>query len=147
VGGKGNPGVIQNVKGTDGAIGYADGPDAKKNNLTPAALDVGAGPVEISPDTVGTALSKSKVTMNGQDIRVKINYGLQEAGAYPAILVTYEITCTKGLPADQAKLAKSFLTFVTSDEGQALLAPIGHLPLPADLISKARSAVSALSAA
>jgi len=146
VGGKGNPGVIQNVKGADGAIGYADGPDAKKNNLTPALLDVGAGPVEISPDSVGKALSKSEISATGQDIKVKINYGLQEAGAYPAILVTYEITCTKGLPGDQAKFVKSFLTFTASDEGQALLAPIGHLPLPADLISKVRASVGALGA-
>jgi phosphate transport system substrate-binding protein len=144
IGGKGNPGVIQNVKGADGAIGYADGPDAKKNNLTPASLDVGAGPTEISPDTVGKALSASKTTVTGQDIKVSINYGLKQAGAYPAILVTYEITCTKGLPADQAKLVKSFLTFTASDAGQALLAPIGHLPLPADLISKVRASVSAL---
>jgi phosphate transport system substrate-binding protein len=147
VGGKGNPGVIQNVKGADGAIGYADGPDAKKNSLTPALLDVGAGPVEISAETVGKALSASEVTEDGQDIRVKINYGLKEAGAYPAILVTYEITCTKGLPADQATFVKSFLTFTASDEGQALLAPIGHLPLPDELISKVRTAVSGLSAA
>jgi phosphate transport system substrate-binding protein len=146
VGGKGNDGVVQNVKSADGAIGYVDGPDAKKNGLTPASLDVGAGAVDISADTVGKALSASEVSANGQDIRVKINYGLKEAGAYPAILVTYEITCTKGLPAEQAKLVQSFLTYTASKEGQGLLSNIGHLPLPADLISKVRSAVTALSA-
>jgi phosphate transport system substrate-binding protein len=144
VGGKSSSGVVQNVTGADGAIGYVDGPDAKKNKLTPALLDVGAGPVEISADSVGKALSLSDVKATGQDIKVKINYGAKEAGAYPAILVTYEITCTRGLPADQAKLVKSFLTFTASDEGQALLAPIGHLPLPSDLISKVRAAVGAL---
>jgi len=147
VGGKGNAGVVQNVKSADGAIGYVDGPDAKKNGLTPAALDVGAGPVEISAETVGKALSASEITQNGQDIRVKISYGLKEAGAYPAILVTYEITCTKGLPTDQAKLVKSFLTYTASDAGQGLLTPIGHLPLPTDLITKVRAAVQALGAA
>ena len=145
VGGKGNDGVVQNVKGADGAIGYVDGPDAKKNSMTPATLDVGAGPVDISADTVGKALSASQITANGQDIQVKINYGLKDAGAYPAILVTYEITCTKGLPAEQAKLVQSFLTYTASEEGQGLLASIGHLPLPADLISKVRDAVKALS--
>jgi phosphate transport system substrate-binding protein len=146
VGGKGNDGVVQNVKSADGAIGYVDGPDAKKNGLTPASLDVGAGAVDISADTVGKALSASEISANGQDIRVKINYGLKEAGAYPAILVTYEITCTKGLPAEQAKLVQSFLTYTASQEGQGLLSGIGHLPLPADLISKVRDAISALSA-
>lgn len=145
VGGKASAGVVQNLKGSDGAIAYLDGPDAKKNNFTPASLDVGAGPVEISADTVGKALSASSVTVNGQSVLVKINYGLKDAGTYPAILVTYQITCTKGLPADQAKFVHSFLTFEASDEGQALLTPIGHLPLPADLISKVRTAVAALS--
>jgi len=145
VGGKGNTGVIQNVKGADGSLGYADGPDAKKNGLTPATLDVGAGPVAISADTVGKALSGSEVTVNGQDIRVKINYGLRDAGAYPAILVTYEITCTRGLSAAQAKLVQSFLTYTASAQGQGLLAGIGHLPLPPDLIGKVRDAVKGLS--
>jgi len=145
IGGKASAGVVQNVKGADGAIGYVDSPDAKKNNFTPAALDVGAGPVEISADAVGKALSASDVTVNGADVRVKIKYGLTDAGSYPAILVTYEITCTKGLPSEQAKLVRSFLNYAVSDEGQALLAPIGHLPLPTDLLSKARAAVGALS--
>lgn len=144
VGGKDSSAVVQQVKSTDGAIGYVDGPDAKKNNLTPAALDTGNGPVEISADSVGKALSAAQTSVDGQDIRVTINYGLKEAGAYPAILVTYEITCTKGLPADQAKLVKSFLTYTASEQGQGQLADIGHLPLPADLLSKVQAAVAQL---
>jgi phosphate transport system substrate-binding protein len=144
VGAKDSAALVQNVKGTDGAIGYVDGPDATKNGLTPAALDTGSGAVEISPDTVGKAVQAAQVTVNGQDITVKINYGLKEAGAYPAVLATYEITCTAGLPADQAKFVKSFLTFTASAEGQAVLAPLGHIALPADLLSKVQTAVAAL---
>jgi phosphate transport system substrate-binding protein len=145
VGGKASAGVVQNVKGTDGAIGYVDGPDAKKNNFTPASLDTGSGAVDISADAVGKALSAAQVAVTGQDIKVSINYGLKQAGAYPAILVTYEITCTKGLPSDQAKFVHSFLAYTSSAEGQALLEPLGHLPLPADLLSKVQTAVAGLS--
>jgi phosphate transport system substrate-binding protein len=139
--------MVQQVKGADGAIGYVDGPDAVKNNLTPAALDTGNGPVELNTDSISKAVAAATATVSGQDIKVKINYALKEAGAYPAILVTYEITCTKGLAADQAKFVKSFLTYTASDAGQGALAAIGHSPLPADLLSKVKEAVSGLSAA
>jgi phosphate transport system substrate-binding protein len=140
-------GLVQSVKGTDGAIGYVDGPDATKNSLTPAKLDVGAGAVAPSADTVGKAVSAAKVTGDNQDIVLAINYGLKDAGTYPAILATYEITCTQGLPADQAKFVKSFLTYTASTSGQAELTKLGYSQLPDQLASKVRSAVDSLSAA
>jgi phosphate transport system substrate-binding protein len=140
-------GLVQSVKGTDGAIGYVDGPDATKNSLTPAKLDVGAGAVAPTADTVGKAVSAAKVTGDNQDIVVAINYGLKDAGTYPAILATYEITCTQGLSADQAKFVKSFLTYTASESGQAELTKLGYSQLPTELATKVRSAVDALSAA
>jgi phosphate transport system substrate-binding protein len=138
--------LVQSVKGTDGAIGYVDGPDATKNSLTPAKLDVGSGAVEPNADTVGKAISAAQVSGDDQDVVLKINYGLKDAGAYPAILATYEITCTKGLTADQAKFVKSFLTYTASEAGQAELTKLGYSPLPAELATKVRSAVDSLSA-
>lgn len=138
--------LVQSVKGTDGAIGYVDGPDATKNSLTPAKLDVGAGAVAPSADTVGKAISAAEVTGDAQDIVLKINYGLKDAGTYPAILATYEITCTKGLSADQSKFVKSFLTYTASTAGQTELTKLGYSQLPDELATKVRSAVDALSA-
>jgi phosphate transport system substrate-binding protein len=140
-------GLVQSVKGTDGAIGYVDGPDATKNTLTPAKLDVGAGAVAPSADTVGKAVSSAKITGDAQDIVLAINYGLKDAGTYPAILATYEITCTKGLTADQAKFVKSFLTYTASAAGQAELTKLGYSQLPDALATKVRAAVDSLSAA
>jgi len=139
--------LVQSVKGTDGAIGYVDGPDATKNSLTPAKLDVGAGPVEPSADTVGKAISAAKVSGSSQDVVLDINYGLKDAGTYPAILATYEITCSKGLSADQAKFVKSFLAYMASESGQGELSKLGYSPLPRELATKVRSAVDSLSAA
>jgi phosphate transport system substrate-binding protein len=146
VGAPDNAGIVQNVKSTDGAIGYADGPDAKKNSLTPAKLDVGAGPVAPDATSVGKAISAAKIEGDNQDVKLSINYGLKEAGTYPAILATYEITCTKGLSADQAKFVKSFLTYTASTEGQGVLEGLGYSPLPDELATKVRSAVDALAA-
>jgi phosphate transport system substrate-binding protein len=146
-GAKDSAAVVQTVKSTDGAIGYVDGPDAKKNGLTPAALDTGSGPVEISPESVGKAVEKAEVSQEGADITVKINYGLKEPDTYPAILATYEITCTAGLPADQATFVRTFLTYTSSSEGQGMLAALGNIPLPAGLLSKVTQSVSTLPAA
>jgi phosphate transport system substrate-binding protein len=146
-GAKDSAALVQTVKGTDGAIGYVDGPDATKNSLKPAALDTGSGAVQLTPETVGKAVDAATVTVDGQDITVKINYGLKDAGAYPAILATYEITCTAGLPADQAQFVRSFLSYTASAAGQALLAGVGHVALPASLLTKVQAAVSALPAA
>jgi phosphate transport system substrate-binding protein len=146
-GAKDSAGMVQQVKGTDGAIGYVDGPDAVKNSLTPAQIDTGSGPVEISADSVGKAVSAAKTTVDGQNIKLSIEYGLKEAGAYPAILATYEITCTKGLKEEDAKFVKSWLTYTASTAGQGVLAALGHSPLPADLLTKVQAAVSGLGAA
>jgi phosphate transport system substrate-binding protein len=138
-------GLVQSVKGTDGAIGYVDGPDATRNSLTPAQLDVGAGPVKAGPDTVGKAISAAKVSGDEQNVVLDINYGLKDAGTYPAILATYQITCTEGLPSQQAKLVRSFLTYMASTSGQAELPKLGYSQLPAELATKVRAAVDSLS--
>lgn len=144
VGGKDSLAVVQQLKNTDGALGYVDGPDAIKNNLRTASVDVGQGPVAATKESVAKALSAAKTTVDGPSVTVAVNYGLHEAGAYPAILVTYEITCSKGLSGDQGALVKSFLNYAASDQGQAALEPIGHQPLPADLINQVRKAVNSL---
>ena len=144
IGAPDSAGLVGQVKATDGAIGYVDGPDAVKNQLTPAKLDTGHGAVAISTESVGAALKAAQVTDTAGDIRVDIDYGLKAEGAYPAILVTYEITCAAGLPSDQAALVKSFLTYTASAAGQQALERAGHLPLPESLIAKVRTAVAGI---
>lgn len=146
--GKGAPdsaGIASEVKGTDGAFSYVDTPDAKKNDLKSAALDTGSGPVEISDETVGKAVASAKRAGEGNDIKLSLDYGLKAAGAYPLVLVTYEITCEKGLPAEQSKLAKSFLKYTASADGQAAAAKAGYSKLPTELQADVTKAVDAIS--
>lgn len=139
--------MVQQIKGADGAVGYVDNPDAVKNDLKTAAIDTGSGGVAISEESVGKAIAAAELTESGGDLTFSIDYGLKEAGAYPAILATYQITCTQGLPAEQAKLVKSFLSYQISDAGQTKLNEIGYVALPTELRSKVRSAVDGLTAA
>lgn len=136
--------MVGQVKNTNGAIGYVDNPDAVKNGLHAAAVDTGSGPVKISPEAVAKVVDATKVNQDGQDITLDLAYGVKQPGAYPVLLATYEITCTKGLPSDQAKFVKSFLTFTVSDAGQGLLADLGYIRLPKTLQGTVQAAVGQL---
>ena len=60
------------------------------------------------------------------------------------VLVTYEITCEKGLDAAQAGLVKSFLTYAASDAVQGALSSTGYVPITGDLLTKVRASVAAI---
>ena len=60
------------------------------------------------------------------------------------MLVTYEIVCDKGNPADKLPLLKSFLTYTSSTSGQGVLTTLGYAPLPETVRSKVASTVSNL---
>jgi phosphate transport system substrate-binding protein len=137
--------MVRQVKGTDGAIGYVDHPDAVRNDLTVAAIDTGGGPVEPTAETVGKAVSAADLDADRGDLVFDIDYGLTEKGAYPAIQATYQLTCTRGLPAGQAKLVKSFLAYQIGDAGQKVLADAGYVPLPSELRSRVEDGIDALS--
>ena len=134
------------VKQTDGAIGYVDNPDATNNKLPTAAIDTGQGPVKISPESIGKVIEASKINKNGLDTTVDVAYGLRAPGAYPALMVTQFITCSKGLPAEQARMVKSFITLTAGDQGQELIAEAGYIPLPTSLRGQVQASVAQLSA-
>ena len=141
-GAKGSDGVSAAIKGTTNTIGYVEWSFATQNQLQMAQIDNGGGPVTLSADSVGKAVSAAKVTGTGDDLTLKLDYATKTAGAYPIILVTYEITCVKGLPTDQAKLVKGFLTYVSSSDGQGKLTALGYAPLPTEIQSKVQAIVA-----
>ncbi len=141
-GAKGSDGVSAAVKQSPGTIGYAEYSYAKANSIAYAKVDNGGGAVELTPDAVGKAVAAAEVTGTGDDLTLKLDYATKAAGAYPILLVTYEITCMQGLPADQAGLTKSFLTYTASTEGQAKLTELGYAPLPAEIQQKVAAVVA-----
>lgn len=146
-GGEGAPdsaGMVSAVNGTDGAIGYVDGADAKKNDLNVAALDSGSGPVELSPDSVGKAVAAAERTGTGDDIVLKINYGLKEDGAYPAMLATYTMACEKGNDPAKVDALKSFLNYWITD-GQKVLDDNGYSALPDELRTDVEAVIQKIS--
>ena len=76
------------------------------------------GAVELSKDTASAAAGAAKITGTGDDLTLSINYATKTAGAYPIILVTYELACTKYADSAKGAFVKNFLSF-TAQSGQA----------------------------
>jgi phosphate transport system substrate-binding protein len=124
-------GVVQAVQATPGAIGYVEKSPAAAANLPFAQIDSGAGAVALTDESTAKAVGDAKFKADGMDLTLDLDalYASKEAGAYPLMLATYEIVCSKGYDADTAASVKSFLT-VAANEGQANLSTAGFVALP-----------------
>ncbi|MUN35025.1 phosphate ABC transporter substrate-binding protein PstS [Actinomadura litoris] len=138
-------GVTSQVKNTAGAISYVELSYATNNKLQTAQVKNGAGEyTTLSPESASKAVTGAKVVGTGNDVALKIDYTTKEPGAYPIVLVTYEIACEKGLPAEQSKFVKSFLTYTSSADGQKVLTGLGYAPVPDSVLTKVQASVKAL---
>jgi phosphate transport system substrate-binding protein len=137
-------GVAEATANTQNSISYMEWSYAKDNNLSMAQLDNGNGAVELTGESVGKAVSEAKVKGSGNDLSLELKYSGTEVGAYPALLVTYEIVCSKGLAPEKTAIVKDLLTFFSSPEEQSKLEELGYAPLPSDLQSKVQAAVAAI---
>jgi len=138
-------GVATATKGQDGSITYVEWSYAQQNQLPMAQIDNGAGPVELTAESAGKTVATAKQTGTGNDLALKIDYATKEAGAYPIVLVTYEIVCSKYSDAETGKKVKAFLKTFASDDVQKELESKGYAPLPAEVSTKVKTAVDAIS--
>jgi len=141
-GAQGSDGVSKAVASTEGAIGYVEWGYAQQDKLSMAEIDNGAGPVALTAESAGAAVQAATVSGTGKDLALTLDYATKAAGAYPVILVTYELVCTGG-NGDEADLLRSFLGYAATD-GQSQFVDLGAAPLPADIQSKVIDAVKAL---
>jgi phosphate transport system substrate-binding protein len=138
-------GVSEGVKSTDGGITYVEWSYAKDNKLGVASIDNGGGAVELTGAAVGKAVAAAKQVGTGNDLALKLDYATKEAGAYPILLVTYEIVCSKNKDAAKGKNIKAFLTHFASADTQKSLEDIGYAPLPQEVSTKVAASIKALS--
>jgi len=144
-GAKGSDGIASIVKSTPGAIGYVELSYADNSGLSSAQLKNAAGEfVEASTDGASKGVSTA-TTKDDTDLVLTFDYKTAVPGAYPAYLVSYEIVCTKGLDAGKAALVKSFLTYTSSEAGQAAVTDLGYAPLPSSVATKVQTVVGTLS--
>ena len=145
-GAKGTSGVISTVQQADGTIGYADASQA--GELGTVAVKVGDDYVPFSAEAAAKVVDASPLdeSATGDNrVVVKLDHNTTEAGAYPIVLVSYDIACPAYKDADTAKFVKSWLTYVVSDEGQQTAASAaGSAPLSDTMRQKVLKSIDAI---
>ncbi|MFH8794749.1 phosphate ABC transporter substrate-binding protein PstS [Streptomyces sp. NPDC017941] len=142
---QGSSGVAQQVKQTAGAISYMELSYAEEGIKTVDLKTEAKEPVEATVDNASKAISEAKTVGEGKDLALELNYKPTAEGAYPITLVTYEVLCEKGNKKDTLPTAKSFLSYIASEDGQAVLKDNGYAPIPDEIITKVRETVAGLS--
>ena len=146
-GSKGTSGVISTIKQADGTIGYAD--FSQVGNLGTVAVKVGDGYSEISAAAASKVVDASPLDESAKGanrVVVKIDHNTTAKGAYPIVLVSYDVACPAYKDTKTAQFVKSWLTYVTSADGQkAAEDAAGSAPLPSKLTGKIAKSIDAIS--
>ena len=147
-GAKGNEGTSAAINSTEGSITYNEWSFATSQGLAIADIITSAGPepVSISTETVGKTIDSAKIKGTGNDLVLdtKSFYLPTQADAYPIVLATYEIVCSKYKDPEVGTAVKAFLQS-TITGGQAGLADNGYIPIPDSFLEKLNTAVNAIS--
>ncbi|MFT3887830.1 MAG: phosphate ABC transporter substrate-binding protein PstS [Arachnia sp.] len=139
---KGTSGVVSAVTGGVGTIGYADASQAGKASIAKIGQE---GAFEAPTHDAANAALEASPLEEGRadnDIAIKLD---RKASGYPLVLVSYGIACAEYKDAAKGELVKSYLTYVTSEEGQAAAAEsAGSAPIGAALRDKIQAAIATI---
>ena len=131
-GAKGNEGTSAAIKSTDGSITYNEWSFATPQDLRSRRSSPRPAP---TPSTSHRDRRQDDRGRDGQghgnDLVLDTTsfYKPTQTGAYPIVLATYEIVCSKYADAETGTAVKSFLTS-TIGPGQDGLADNGYIPIP-----------------
>jgi phosphate transport system substrate-binding protein len=146
-GASGNEGTSAALRATDGSITYNEWSFAVGHQLSMAQIvTAGPDPVTITTDSVGKTIAGAKFAGDGNDLVVDTSsfYKPTQAGAYPIVLATYEIVCSKYPDSATGAAVKAFMQ-ATIGAGQDGLDQYGYIPMPSSFQSKLAAAVNAIS--
>lgn len=143
-GAKGNDGVANCVKQTDGAVGYVEQAFALQNDFTTAAVKNKDG------NYVAPTLEATSAAGAGAKPPADLRFSTIDApGAesYPITAVTfllvYQDGCKAGLDKEQAGLLVDWLNYALGD-GQDVAPELDYAPLPDDIKTAAQEKVDGL---
>ncbi len=132
-GARGNDGAAAAVKSTEGSISYIEWSFAQAQQLNMAKVVTTAGPepVAISPESVGKTISSAWFIRKDNDLALDTIsfYRPNQTGAYPIVLATYEIVCSKYHDSQVGAAVKAFLQSALG-AGQNDLPAHGYIPIP-----------------
>jgi phosphate transport system substrate-binding protein len=145
LGGKGNEGVTQQVKQTEGAIGYVELIYALSNKLGYGEIKNAAGKfVTPSLESVTAAAASAKLPKD-TDFRVSITNAPGDA-AYPIASFTWLLVPKDGKDPAKAKVLKDFLTWMISPDAQKMATDLNYAALPAEVVALIQARLPTLKA-
>jgi phosphate transport system substrate-binding protein len=142
LGGKGNEGVTQQVKQTEGAIGYVELIYALVNGLPLAEVRNPAGRfITPSLESVSAAAQSADLPAD-TDFRVSIT-NAPGAEAYPISSFTWLLVHKLNPDTPKNRALRGFLDWMLGSEAQATAADLHYAPLPPKVIELARQRLKA----
>ncbi|MFW0785528.1 phosphate ABC transporter substrate-binding protein PstS [Gordonia sp. CPCC 206044] len=148
---QGNPGVGAAVKPTNGSIAYVEWAYAQSNSLSMAKIitDQDKQGVALTAESGGKTIESAKLVNGDTDHNMVIDtssfYKPTQAGAYPIVLATYSIVCSKYADTATGEGVKTFLKVASDPQNQGQeLTNAGYIPLPADFQTKLQASIDAL---
>ena len=133
LGGKGNEGVTQQVKQTEGAIGYVELIYAISNDLPYAWIKNAAGAfIEPSLKSVSAAAAGASLGPD-TDFRVSIT-NAPGKDSYPISSFTWLLIRKQDPDTTKAKQLQKFLGWMLQPEAQRMAADLHYAPLPVPVI-------------
>ena len=134
LGAKGNEGVTQQVKQTEGSIGYVELIYAVANKLGYAQVKNPAGKFVVpSLESVTTAAASAKFDAK-TDFRVSIT-NAPGADSYPISSFTWLLVRPDTKDPAKAKALKTFLDWMITDEAQKMATDLQYAPLPKPVVA------------
>ena len=140
---QGTSGVVAAVNSGSGTIGYADASQA--GSLGTVAVKVGDEFVPYSSEAAAALVESSPLAegRSAGDLVFEVDPASAPAGSYPIALVSYLIACEEYDDPTTGELVRSYLEFVTSEEGQQVAADAaGSAPLSDTLREKIAAAIA-----
>src|SRR5690606_21631336 len=142
IGGKGNEGVMGQVKNTPNTIGYVELTFAKANNLPTAFIRNSAGNfIEPTSQTVSNAAA-GMVEKMPEDLRFEIT-NAEGADAYPISGIVYMLVYKEQGDAVKGKALADFLWWAINDAEQYVI-DLHYAPLPAQLVERSGAKINSL---
>jgi phosphate transport system substrate-binding protein len=134
LGGKGNEGVTQQVKQTEGALGYVELIYALSNDLPYATVKNPAGAfVNPSLASVTAAAASAKFAKN-TDFRVSITNAPGKE-AYPISSFTWLLVRPDMADEGKAKAVRDFLHWMITPDAQQLASGLKYAPLSPEVVN------------
>ncbi|MQS06891.1 phosphate ABC transporter substrate-binding protein PstS [Streptomyces sp. IF17] len=141
----GSSGLVGMVQQNVGAISYFELSYAHENGIPTVLVDTGAGdPVAATVENATTGIAAGEVIGTDGDLAMELDYTTDEPGAYPIVLITYEIMCDRGNDPETLELTRAFLNWTAGEEGQEMITRIDYAAIPDEIITQVRERLDAM---